>query len=403
MRVIHKDTDITDYIHSLSWGGSNSQVARKLEMQVVNAPLDANVTKLNMDLADPIFLYDDDGVTEIFRGYITEREASSVTGTVTYVAYDILFYTQKSNATYNFSGETAETITQMVCRDMEIPTGTLAATGLAQKLIVQNVSIYNIIQQAYDQAAEKNGKEYIIRARQGALCVDEVGDLACDIYLTEDSNITSSKYKETLNNMVNKVKIYDGEGNPSGTVQNDDDLRYGVFQQVYTKEEGKDATTTAKSMFKGVEKSFTLECLNYNGAVTGAGAIVVDRTTGLSGSVWIEADTHTWQNGVATMSLTLQLKDVMPVAERKPTPKAAAPVVTEKTPTESPFKVGDIVQFKGGNHYTSSDGTVPGGKPSAGSAKITKIEKNAPHPYHLVTENWDTSHVWGWVDAGTFD
>ena len=125
MRVIHKDTDITDYIHSLSWGGSNSQVARKLEMQVVNAPLDANVTKLNMDLADPIFLYDDDGVTEIFRGYITEREASSVTGTVTYVAYDILFYTQKSNATYNFSGETAETITQMVCRDMEIPTGTL--------------------------------------------------------------------------------------------------------------------------------------------------------------------------------------------------------------------------------------------------------------------------------------
>ena len=79
--------------------------------------------------------------------------------------------------------------------------------------------------------------------------------------------------------------------------------KYGIFQQTYTKEEGKDATTTAKSMFKTVEKTFTLECVNLNEAVTGAGAVVRDSSTGLSGVVWIDADTHTWQNGVATMSL----------------------------------------------------------------------------------------------------
>ncbi len=314
MRVIHKDTDITDYVSSMSWGGSFSQMARKLELQIVNAPLDTNVEKLNMNLADPVFLYDDDG-TEYFRGFITEREASSTTGTVAYTAYDILFYTLKSNATYNFSGKTAEAITQMVCRDMKIPIGTLAATGLSQKLIVQNVSIYNIIQQAYAQATEKNGKKYIILARRGSLCVEEVGGLVCDIELSEESNIVSSKYKETLNNMVNRVKIYDGKGNLTGTVQNEADLKYGVFQQVYTKEKGKDPTTTAKSMFKGVDKSFTLECLNYNGAITGAGATLIDNTMGLCGAAWIEADTHTWQNGVATMSLTLQLKDLKPIVK----------------------------------------------------------------------------------------
>lgn len=79
--------------------------------------------------------------------------------------------------------------------------------------------------------------------------------------------------------------------------------------------EGKDPTTTAKSMFKGVEKTFTLECVNFNGAVTGAGAVVRDSSTGLSGIVWIDSDTHTWNNGVATMSLTVTLKQMMDTKE----------------------------------------------------------------------------------------
>ncbi|GKH50368.1 hypothetical protein CE91St46_14790 [Eubacteriales bacterium] len=391
MIVLHKDKDITDYVSSMSWGGSKSQMARKLELRIVNAPLDPNVQKLEIALADPIYLFEDDGKTELFRGFITEREASSLTGTVSYVAYDILFYTLKSTATYNFSGKTAEAITQMVCGDLEIPVGSVASTGISQKLIVQNKTIYDIISEAYAQATEQSKKEYIILARKGKLCVERVGGIVCEIELAEDSNIISSKYKESITNMVNRVKIYDGEGNPVGMVQNDKDLKYGVFQQVYTKEEGKDATTTAKSMFKGVEKTFTLECVNFNGAITGAGAIVRDSSTGLSGDVWIEADTHTYSNGVATMSLTVTLRD-----------RAAEVVEEEKKEEKKEYKVGDLVQFNGGTHYISSTATKSGGSPSAGPAKITIINKGSAHPYHLVTEDWGKTHVWGWVDEGSF-
>lgn len=322
MIVVHKNTNITEYVSSISWGGSRTEVARKLELKVVNAPLDDNITPLTIDLADPVYLFEDDGKTELFRGFVTEREASSVQGVVTYVAYDLLFYTLKSKATYNFSSKTAETITKMVCNDMEIPIGSLASTGLSQKLIVQNVSIYEIIMQAYTQAYQKNGVSYRVTAKKGTLNVEEMGKIVCEIELTEDSNITSSQYKETLTNMVNKVRIYDGEGNPAGVVQNDADVKkYGIFQQVYTKEEGKDPTTTAKSMFVGVEKTFTLNCVNCNGAVTGAGAVVRDSSTGLSGVVWIDADTHTWNNGVATMSLTVTLKQMMDTKENNSSQK----------------------------------------------------------------------------------
>lgn len=391
MIVLHKDTDITEYVSSMSWGGSKSEMARKLELKIVNAPLDPNVQKLNIALADPIYLFEDDGKTELFRGFITEREASSTTGTVSYVAYDILFYTLKSTATYNFSGKTAEAITKMVCGDMEIPIGSLATTNISQKLIVQNKTVYEIISEAYKQATEQNKKEYIILARKGKLCVERVGGIVCEIELAEDSNIISSKYKESINNMVNRVRIYDGEGNPIGMVQNDKDLKYGIFQQVYTKEEGKDATTTAKSKFVGVEKTFTLECVNFNGAITGAGAIVRDSSTGLSGDVWIEADTHTYSNGVATMSLTVALRD-----------RSAEVAEEKKQDTKKDYKVGDVVQFKGGTHYVSSTATKSGGSPSAGPAKITIINKGSAHPYHLVTEDWGKTHVWGWVDEGSF-
>lgn len=315
MKVIHKSREITDYVSSISWGGSKSEVARKLELKVVNAPLDKNITPLTIDLADPVYLFEDDGKTELFRGFVMEREASSAQGVVTYVAYDLLFHTLKSRATYNFSSKTAETIAKMVCDDMEIPVGSLASTGLTQKLIVQNVSIYEIIMQAYTQAYQQSGKQYRVTAKKGLLNVEELGKVVCEIELTEDGNIISSQYKETLTNMVNKVRIYDGEGNQTGVVQNDADIKYGVFQQVYTKEEGKDPNTTAKSMFNGVEKTFTFNCLNHNGAVTGAGAIVRDSSTGLSGLVWIDADTHTWNNGVSTMSLTVTLKQMMDTKE----------------------------------------------------------------------------------------
>ena len=312
MIVMHRDQDITEYVSSISWGGSRTEVARKLELKVVNAPLDKNIKPLNIKLADPIYFFEDDGKTELFRGFVTDREASSTTGTVTYTAYDLLYYTLKSKATYNFSSKTAEAITKMVCNDMEIPIGSIASTGLSQKLIVQNVSIYEIIMQAYTQAHEQNDKNYYVTAKNGLLNVEEMGKTVREIDLTEDTNIISSKYKESLSNMVNKVRIYDEEGNPAGVVENKSDIQnYGIFQQVYTKEEGKDATTTAKSMFNGVEKTFDLQCTNYNEIVTGVGVIIKDSSTGLSGIVWVDADTHTWSNGVAVMNLTVTLKQIM--------------------------------------------------------------------------------------------
>ena len=69
------------------------------------------------------------------------------------------------------------------------------------------------------------------------------------------------------------------------------------------------------------------------------------------------------------------------------------------------YKVGDIVNFKGGTHYVSSWKNANGYKATSGKAKITlgpDCKGNGKaHPWHLIhTDN--KSNVYGWVDEGTF-
>lgn len=70
---------------------------------------------------------------------------------------------------------------------------------------------------------------------------------------------------------------------------------------------------------------------------------------------------------------------------------------------ELKFKVGDIVKFAGGTHYSSGNATS--GKSVNGSnAKVTAVSKDAKHPYHLRAVNDGgafISGVYGWVDECT--
>lgn len=61
------------------------------------------------------------------------------------------------------------------------------------------------------------------------------------------------------------------------------------------------------------------------------------------------------------------------------------------------YKVGDIVQFAGGKHYTNAQ-AASGTTVKPGPAKVTAVATAGKHPYHLVHTD-STSTVYGWVDA----
>lgn len=74
-----------------------------------------------------------------------------------------------------------------------------------------------------------------------------------------------------------------------------------------------------------------------------------------------------------------------------------------ETPVETPIAeayhpvVGEVVNYIGTIHYSSSNSTTPS-KCVPGEATVTRIYKGK-HPYHLVRTSGEKYGVYGWVDA----
>lgn len=309
-----KAVTITNAVTSINWSGSTSQAARSVSITVINAPYDSNIVNLKLSIAagDIIALYEDDDL--IFYGEVQTKEGSDQTGTITYNATDLLSHLLRSNEVYNFKDTTPEKITKVVCNDFQIETGMIVKTNAAiKKLIIDGDCIYDIIMKAYTKGAKQTGKKYIVGMLGKKLSVKEKGTIVKNFVLSENTNITNTSYQETIENMVNVVKIYDDKGRQIGEIKNSDWVsRYGIYQQIYKKEKGVNSTTAANNMLNGVEKKVNIDGIEGDlNCIAGNGVKVYDTATKLSGLFWIDGDSHTWENGIHTMSLELNFKNIM--------------------------------------------------------------------------------------------
>lgn len=306
--------DITQIVARITWSGSVSQAARTAELSIIDAVDDKNFLKLSVNImpGDIVELYENKEM--IFYGTVQTRERKGKNGTVNYSCIDLLSYLLRSTGVYNFKNTTPERITKQVCEDFQIPIGNIVETkATVKKMIVDNESIYDIIMKAYTKADRQTGKKYICRMQGKYLFVKVKGEKVKNFLLEEKRNITDIDYQETIENMVNMVKIYNDKGKQIGEVKKEDWIEnYGIYQQIYKKEKGVNEITAAKNLFSGVEKKISLNAIDGNlDCIAGNGITVIDRTVNLKGLFWIDSDSHVWENGTHTMSLELNFKNIM--------------------------------------------------------------------------------------------
>ena len=200
----------------------------------------------------------------------------------------------------------------MLCNDFEIPIGSFAKTGIKQSFLANRKAIYNILATAYTTASKKTGKKYMPRIKDGKLDVIEIGELVAGFKISDDTNIIDSGYTESIENMVNRVRIYNEKNEQVGVIENAEWIKkYGVLQETYVKQKGKDAQLEAKALLTDIEKTINVEVLGNIQCVTGNAVKVKDTATGLTGMFYIDSDTHTWSNGQHIMKLKLNFKNIM--------------------------------------------------------------------------------------------
>jgi len=312
-------TNITNVVKSISCSGDKAQAARKLDVTLAYPIWDRNQPRTQIAPGTKVWLLFDG--KEIFRGIAWEREINSASEELTFPAYDYLIYLTKSKVTFNFSNITPEDATREICAELGIDIGDIASAGIKVNRLIAQKTGYEAIMEMYTQASKTNGKQYIPIMDGAKISVIEKGKVVADYTLRSrldgiGNNILSASYRDTMDGMINKVKIYDDKNNYTGEVSNDGQISdYGLLQDNYTKETDKDSVTVANGMLTGIKQDVTIPALGNWDCRTGyaVNTEIFYVSTLQNAVMFINGDTHTWEPGTGkyTMSLNLSFDNKM--------------------------------------------------------------------------------------------
>lgn len=324
-----KDTgtiyDISNACARIIWKGSASEASRSVDFDYINAPYDKTVNLPGISTGDYISL-EDSKEGEIFFGQIFGVEKSSQTGTITFTAYDMMKHLLESTGQYNFKNLTAETIASQVCADIQVPIRHLHPTGVnIASMICDKMKMYDIVMAGYTKAHKITGDKYFAMIYKRGLGVYKTEWAVKGFTLSENSNIYASSISERMDDIKNKVLIFDDKGKQIGEVKDDGSVKkFGIFQEIYTQEEGIDPTTGAKNLLKiKPAQAIKISAIGDINCLSCYFVQVKDTATGLSGKYWISSDSHTFENGTHKMELELKFdslmdtKDIKEEAEKK--------------------------------------------------------------------------------------
>lgn len=314
MRLTVGNKDISELVEKITWSGDTKQVARKITFTIAYSSTDYYLPKPQITEGKTVLLQKDDG-TDLFFGLVMEIDKKSSSTTVSYLAYDFLYYILKSDVNAVFD-TTPENAARQVATELGVPVGELATTGIHVYMPCLGENAYNTIMMGYTAASKQNGKKYIpLIKNRDKLNVIEKGAL-CGVTLSGDYSLTDSSYKVSLQNMVNKIVITDKDGNVLNTIQ-EKAPGGGTIQKIYKQEDGKDSITEARALIKLMEQTGSVTALSDTRAVSGYAILIEEPVTGLCGKFYIESDSHTFSNDGEEMQLTLEFKNMMDEVEIK--------------------------------------------------------------------------------------
>lgn len=314
MRVVStKDgvsTDITALIVSATITGDYMQAARSLAFSMLVPLTDGSIPAVDIELGDVIQVFELG--QELFYGFVFKKDKTTDSSAIDVLCYDGGIFLKRNRASYQYSNTMPEVAVAQLCQVFDIETGVLEPTGEKFSRKFLGVDLYSIIIGSYYQASLKNGKKYMIRFSENKLNVIEKGKLENAQILESGYNLLSSAVSESIVDMVNAVAIFNENDIPIEPVTEEMDIKkYGRMQEYYKIGKEDDYMVKAKAKLKGVERKINVTNFGNIECITGNAVVVQEPFTGLYGYFYIDSDTHSWQNGIYTNSLTLNFENLM--------------------------------------------------------------------------------------------
>ena len=302
--------DITGFVARLTWSGASTQASRSVTLSVANPVYDRNINVPKMKPGDIIKVYAEKEKSPRFIGRVADRQMTGDEGTIEVTAYDYMHTMLSSTMTKKFRNKTPEYITKAVLKDCGIKAGKIAATKKKiKKFYPDAMSPYDIIVAAYRKVKKKTGKNYFFCMDGTKFEVVEKGSQEVKTILEEKVNLTHSSYGEGSDGVVNKVVVYKNNKVVNTKKKDASIKKYGTIQQAISVEKGK-GEKEAKNTLHGLSKEASISATGLWSCTAGKAVHIKDTASGLTGKYWITNDTHTFENGIHTMDLDLEFKEV---------------------------------------------------------------------------------------------
>ena len=296
--------DISNYVTSATLSGDYRSASRTLDFGNIYSRLDPDFSNVFLELGNNVQLTEDDDV--LFHGIVWDRSKQTDSNELSYIARDFGIYLNKNKGSYNFSKVTPEAITQKVCNDFGIEVGEIAKTGVMISRKFIGASLYDIIMTAYTLA---NYKKFMCIFTGKKLNVIEKATL--NSKSLDASNLLTSSISESLNDMINRVSVYNQNDKFIKSIDRADDIKnYGVMTE-HLKTSDSNYALRANKMLKGVSSKIVVTNFGDTSYIAGRKVEYTDPFNKKKGLFFIDDDTHNWKNGVYSNKLTLNFENLL--------------------------------------------------------------------------------------------
>ena len=385
--------EISQLVERVKWHGRKGSSARTLSATLID---DDGYQHARSEIeveqgCQCILFYNGE---ELFRGIIMSQAQNSKKK-LTFTAYDNGIYLANNKDTFVYENKTASDIFRDCCKRFGMPVGEVSECSYRiPELTKAKTTAFDAIADAMSLDFGATGIRHYVSSSKGKLSLLTRRENILQWVIETGANLTSYTYSRNIEAIKTRVKIISREGTTLAEKSLPSlEKKVGILQGVEQPDESlskaqvDDLIESILNEKSTPKRSLSLEAVGIPEVISGIGVYIIIPELGLSRTFYVDEDTHIFEDGKHTMSLTLNYATDL---DKK-----------KKGEEEKEYKVGDIVQFHGGPHYISSTAGSPAGNPKAGPAKITLIAKGAKHPWHLIHTD-SSSWVYVWVDDGSF-
>lgn len=317
-----KKYDITSVIGGLSWKDNIDTLGMELSFSILRNKEDKYMKNHDVvEVGDKLILLNND--KETFRGIVVDLDTARYGKSI--AAFDYAFYLNKSKTIKQFKKILGSDVIKQLCNEFKIPIGKIESISTQINKIYKDETISEIIKDVLSQSTQENGIKYRLEMREGKLFVEKYSDLIVIGGFKPAQNITkfnvlnaigSISKSESITEMRNSILISSGDEESVRVIASAKDDKniglYGLLQEVESvddKDIGQVNNIVKNRLVElnRIGEEISLELLGDDKVRSGRILEIKNEIYNLDGRYLVKDCTHNYQNGIHTMSITVEV------------------------------------------------------------------------------------------------